>query len=301
MSGDRYNFAENILKLSQTKQVEYLPEEWAVLDHDTDLTEPVRCVCNAKVKKSVYILYNSTTRRFANAGDSCVKRFKPKSNKKPRQSGFFDYLSHHKVEYSAITNVFVYSDEIAVHYRKFLFEKLMSELIAKVRQIRREKEWEEERQVRKWRTEFRKVVKEIDDRRRMKEAERDQEIIAEVCRKEKERAERKQQEEDERKQRDAELSRQWHERYKRMQEERIARETAEQLAKQKVKQEEALKKQWKARFYKVVEQLKGRARQQRIQASPVVDAFGLLMSSRGDVKTKTGKTFKKLNNKKYYR
>jgi len=135
---DRFNFNENILKLSRTTDVETLEEEWAVLDEKTDLPEPLTCVCNAQVKAKVFIIYNHLTHQFAYAGNSCVRKFKPKTNRR-RLGGFVDFVME-RVAYVEITDIFKYSEDIRALYTKFMFEKLMQELRARFYRIRRQRE-----------------------------------------------------------------------------------------------------------------------------------------------------------------
>ena len=77
MSKGYHKFEENILKLSETKDIEKLHEEWVSLAYDEHVINPETCICNREIG-NVHRFLNMRTMKMINVGTNCVKKLRLK-------------------------------------------------------------------------------------------------------------------------------------------------------------------------------------------------------------------------------
>jgi hypothetical protein len=109
----KFNFLENIFKLSETKNKEELPNEWEFIIRHEDMDKSKICVCNCKIKNySIFI--NKTNKHFIYCGDCCRKQLRLKCS---NENVIFRLFNHEKTiytkqQYEIIKDIYKYSQDV---------------------------------------------------------------------------------------------------------------------------------------------------------------------------------------------
>ena len=109
MSKAYHKFEENILKLSETKILDNLHEEWVSLAYDEHVNTLERCICNREIG-NVYRYLNMKTKRMINVGTDCVKKFRL-NNCRSARSILTGSISGTRGNYQQICDLIKYSNE----------------------------------------------------------------------------------------------------------------------------------------------------------------------------------------------
>ena len=104
----RYKFEENIFKLSETKEVAKLHDEWEFINNDE--RDDGHCICNRKITHVNYF-YNIKTNKYIMVGDSCKDKLCLKIIKKGGVKRYIDKLMNNKGEYLEILDMIQYSND----------------------------------------------------------------------------------------------------------------------------------------------------------------------------------------------
>ena len=102
----RYKFEDNIFKLSETKDITQLPDEWEFIIRDE--SDEGHCICNRKIKYVNYF-YNYKTYKYIMVGDSCKDKLCLKIVKEGGVKRYLNRLINNKGEYLEILNMLQYS------------------------------------------------------------------------------------------------------------------------------------------------------------------------------------------------
>ncbi len=111
----KYNFTDNILKLSRTNKVKNLPKEWIYFAY-TKRYDRVNCICCRKIV-NVYIFWNKDTHKFIYVGSGCKKKLSL-SSKKAKFHGIFNNT---RGEYTNINNLTIYSNIVENYFKNNIF------------------------------------------------------------------------------------------------------------------------------------------------------------------------------------
>jgi hypothetical protein len=120
-----YNFEENILQLSETKELANLHEEWVYLSYNHHVDSLERCICNREIG-NVHRYLNMKTKRMINVGTDCVKKLQLKNCKSVR-SILTGPISGTRGNYQEICDLIKYSNENWVTFLESMKSKANSD------------------------------------------------------------------------------------------------------------------------------------------------------------------------------
>ena len=111
-SSDIYDFNSNLLKASESKNIDEAKTEWFIVRKEERDINSGRCICNRKIK-NITFLYNIRTKLNIMVGSSCFNKFKMDSVKLGNKV-LRCILSNNleKGEYEIIDNIIIYSDDV---------------------------------------------------------------------------------------------------------------------------------------------------------------------------------------------
>ena len=109
MSKGYHKFEENIMKLSQTKDIENLHEEWVSLAYDEHVINPETCICNREIG-NVHRFLNMKTMKMINVGTNCVKKLRLKKCQSVRIV-MNSFIGGVRGNYNQICDLIKYSNE----------------------------------------------------------------------------------------------------------------------------------------------------------------------------------------------
>jgi hypothetical protein len=123
-SKDKYEFTENILKLSETKDPTQLHIEWVLIDYEKIDETKVRCICNRNIGH-VYRYYNTKTKHAINVGSECKKKLHL-TNCHSSNSIIHKFISGDKGTYEKICDLIKYSNEVWKQFLEHIHKGLAS-------------------------------------------------------------------------------------------------------------------------------------------------------------------------------
>jgi hypothetical protein len=109
MSKSSHKFEENILKLSETNEVDKLHEEWVCLGYDERVINSETCICNKEIG-NVYRFLNMKTMKMINVGTNCVKKLQLKKCKSVRLI-MSSFIGGVRGNYNQICDLIKYSNQ----------------------------------------------------------------------------------------------------------------------------------------------------------------------------------------------
>ena len=117
---NRYNFEENLLALSESKNIDDAMNEWSVINKNYEVLSEGRvvCICN-KTIKHVHYACNLRTNKFAYLGTACVGKFRTKIKhitNNTLRNVFMDMIGDGL--YQRIFDIQGYSDEVRIRLTK---------------------------------------------------------------------------------------------------------------------------------------------------------------------------------------
>ena len=126
----KYNFDENILKLSKSNNLNEAKREWYVILKETRAYNETSlvCICQHKIRNIIY-MYNKNTQKIIIVGTKCCKKFNLYQNK--LNNDILEKILINiftKGDYEKINNIIEYSDEIKNELIKYLRNKLNNNL-----------------------------------------------------------------------------------------------------------------------------------------------------------------------------
>ena len=121
---DSYKFDENILKLSETNDLEKLHEEWIHISYNEDIDIPVICICQ-HVIYNTHIYLNIKNKNIINVGTTCVNKIRLKNCKKLR-SVIMSFINGTRGHYQEICDLIKYSNENWITFLESIKSKVDS-------------------------------------------------------------------------------------------------------------------------------------------------------------------------------
>lgn len=107
----KYNFGENILKLSETQDIKDLPNEWEFITRFEGNEKNKLCVCNCKIKNYTFFI-NIKNKSIILCGDSCKNKLQLKESNENLIKRLYLKNIFKKQEYGIIKDIFKYSNDV---------------------------------------------------------------------------------------------------------------------------------------------------------------------------------------------
>ena len=140
MTTARFNFDENILKLSSTNDINKIGDEWVIIDKQTLPTQSGQCICQRKIKHIVY-LYNAITKQCTLVGSKCLTKF----GKRITRTGnpvLVDMFKQYNKDssYELIDDIFAYSENIKQRLEEYIEKQYknkinLDELLSNIKEL----------------------------------------------------------------------------------------------------------------------------------------------------------------------
>jgi hypothetical protein len=125
----RWEFYENIFKLSETKDPDKLPEEWKFIGKAEYSENDGHCVCNNSKVKYAYRFFNIITGSVCICGSVCKKKLKLLTNSSGLNQYLADFLNgSYPSEYTTIKDIYAYSIKQKDHWLKSVLNEVRTDL-----------------------------------------------------------------------------------------------------------------------------------------------------------------------------
>jgi hypothetical protein len=128
----RWQFVENILGLSLTKDPDKLHEEWHFYGKAEYPEFNGHCVCNMSKVKHAHRFYNILTGRVCITGGECAKKLKLRTESKGTNRYLADFLNgSYPSEYTTIEDIYAYSVKQRNDWMKSILKEVDTDLYKK--------------------------------------------------------------------------------------------------------------------------------------------------------------------------
>ena len=128
----RWQFVENILGLSLTKDPDKLPEEWKFIGKAEYPNLDGHCVCNMSKVKYAHRFYNILTGRVCITGGECAKKLELRTECKGTNRYLADFLNgSYPSEYTTIKDIYAYSIKQKDYWLKSVHKEVDTDLFKK--------------------------------------------------------------------------------------------------------------------------------------------------------------------------
>jgi hypothetical protein len=128
----RWEFYENIFKLSETKDPDKLPEEWKFIGKAEYSDHDGHCVCNNSKVKYAYRFFNIITGCVCICGSVCKNKLKLLTHSSGVNQYLADFLNgSYPSEYTTIKDIYAYSIKQKDHWLKSVLKEVDTDLYKK--------------------------------------------------------------------------------------------------------------------------------------------------------------------------